>query len=193
MKSITSKQSGHVYTLVAKLTLVALLMFSFGFWVMPPLYYKFCEVVGIGTSDFEGRQVAEGEWEIDESRSIRVHFDASVNSQLPWKVQPAERFMDVTPGKLYETTYLAFNRSGSTVIGQAVPSVAPGNASLYFNKVECFCFEQQPLSGNETKEMPVRFMVDPRMPDNVDLVTLSYILYKNDKATAAANTVNTKP
>lgn len=189
----STQKTGHIYKLTAKLVIVSLVMFSFGFWIMPPLYYKFCEVVGIGTTDFEGRQVAEGEWEVDESRTVKVHFDASVNSQLPWQVQPQERFMEVVPGRLYETTYLAFNQSPSTVVGQAVPSVAPGNASLYFSKVECFCFEQQPLAGNETKEMPVRFMVDPRLPENVDLITLSYILYKNDEATAAIVAVVDQP
>lgn len=169
--------------LIALLATVAVLMFGFGY-AMVPLYEKFCEITGIGGRT--GGPVVEADVTalgVDESRWVTVNFDVNVNSGLPWDVRPAETFMQVRPGKLYETTYVMHNRAGRLNVGQAVPSVAPGQASLYFNKTECFCFEEQPLSGGETREMPVRFVVDPRLPRNIDMVTLSYIMYYNEEAT----------
>lgn len=168
--------------LTALLVVVALLTFGFGY-AMVPLYNKFCEITGIGGRT--GGQAVEAEVSelgVDESRWVTVHFDANIDSGLPWDVEPAETFMKVRPGELNETTYIMHNRASRLNVGQAVPSVAPGRASLYFNKTECFCFEAQPLSGGETKEMPVRFVIDPRLPRKIDMVTLSYIMYRNEQA-----------
>jgi cytochrome c oxidase assembly protein subunit 11 len=98
--------------------------------------------------------------------------------------------MDVHPGKMYETTYIAHNRSDRTLVAQAVPSVAPGLASLYFNKTECFCFTEQVLQPGESREMPVRFFVDTQLPEKTDLITLSYIIYPNNEAGDALAAVN---
>ena len=175
------KQPLHL--LVGKLAGLAVLMFGFGY-LLVPLYDKFCEVTGLGgrTGDAVVEQTLSGE--VDYSRTVTVHFDANVNSALPWDFRPTEVMMEVHPGKLYETTYFARNRSSRPVVAQAVPSVAPGQASLYFNKTECFCFTEQLLGPGETQDMPVRFIVDPNLPDRVDLVTLSYIIYQNEQATA---------
>ncbi|MFW5816529.1 MAG: cytochrome c oxidase assembly protein [Wenzhouxiangella sp.] len=171
---------------VSMLTLLAVAMFGFGY-LLVPLYDKFCEITGIGgrtgeavTASVEQALSAEP----DLSRLVTVHFDATVNSSLPWRFEPTERKMEVHPGKLYETTYVAYNRSDQPVVAQAVPSVSPGQASLYFNKTECFCFTEQLLGPGESRDMPVRFIVDPNLPRGTSLVTLSYIIYKNDEATA---------
>lgn len=169
--------------LIGILVTVAVLMFGFGY-AMVPLYEKFCEITGIGGRT--GGMVAEADVAdlgVDESRWVTVNFDVNVNRALPWDVRPTETFMRVRPGKLYETTYLMHNRAGRLNVGQAVPSVAPGSAALYFNKTECFCFEEQPMAAGETREMPVRFVVDPRLPENIDIVTLSYMMYHNEDAT----------
>lgn len=168
---------------VGTLTLLAVAMFGFGY-LLVPLYDKFCEITGIGGRT--GEAVSEGvlSAEPDFSRTVTVHFDATVNSALPWRFEPTERMMDVHPGMLYETTYVAYNQSDQAVVGQAVPSVSPGQASLFFNKTECFCFTEQLLGPGESRDMPVRFIVDPNLPRGTSLVTLSYIIYKNDEATA---------
>ena len=86
-----------------------------------------------------------------------------------------------------EAAYVATNRTPRTIIGQAVPSVAPGVASLYFNKTECFCFTQQMLAPGETKRMLVRFVVDPNLPSEVTTMTLSYTFFEvPEKAVARA-------
>ncbi len=174
---------------VGSLTLLAVAMFGFGY-LLVPLYDKFCEITGIGgrTGDAVSEEVLTASPDL--TRTVTVHFDATVNSALPWRFEPTERMMEVHPGKLYETTYVAFNQSDRPVVGQAVPSVSPGRASLFFNKTECFCFTEQLLGPGESRDMPVRFVVDPNLPQGTSLVTLSYIIYKNDEATAVLAAAN---
>lgn len=169
---------------VGQLAMFAVAMFGFGY-LLVPLYDKFCEVTGLGGRTAEG-PVAESQYlptEPDLSREVTVHFDANVNSSLPWHFEPVEKTMAIHPGKMYETAYIATNYSDQPVVAQAVPSVAPGLASLHFNKTECFCFTEQLLRPGESREMPVRFFVHPDLDDDTNLVTLSYIVYKNDDAT----------
>jgi len=82
--------------------------------------------------------------------------------------------MEVVPGKLYSTEFFAKNLSDKPVTGQAVPSVAPGKASLYFSKTECFCFTEQTLQPHQEEWMGVTFRVSPDLPDDVHVMTLSY-------------------
>ena len=85
--------------------------------------------------------------------------------------------MEIHPGKLYEATYYARNLTDSQLVGQAVASVAPGEAAEDFHKVECFCFTQQQFAPQEAKEMKVVFMIAPELPTYVDTVTLSYTFF----------------
>jgi cytochrome c oxidase assembly protein subunit 11 len=85
--------------------------------------------------------------------------------------------MQVHPGKLYETTFIAQNLTGQDTVAQAVPNVAPSKATGYFRKVECFCFTPQHFARDERRAMPVRFIVDPDLPAYLDRITLSYTFY----------------
>ena len=120
-------------------------------------------------------------------RLVTVQFDGGVNSKLPWGFHPNVQTMQVRVGEQYETSYFARNQSDRAIVGSAVPSVAPARASGYFNKTECFCFTAQTLAAGEARDMPVRFIVDPALPDDVKTVTLSYTFYKNDALTAELN------
>lgn len=184
-----SASSTSSFRTAGMLALLAVAMFGFGY-LLVPLYDKFCEITGIGGRT--GMAVSEESLsnEVDTSRIVTVHFDATVNSALPWRFEPTQRMMDVHPGKVYETTYVAYNLTDRPIIAQAVPSVSPGRASLFFNKTECFCFTEQLLGPGESRDMPVRFVVDPNLPRGTNLVTLSYIIYKNDAATAVLAAVN---
>ncbi len=155
---------------------VSVLMFGFGF-ALVPLYNVFCEITGINgkTGRISASEVSQAD--IDLNRTVVVQFDSTVNSSLPWHIQPKQTSMEVVPGKLYTTEYLARNLSDQAVIGQAVPSVAPGEASLYFNKTECFCFTEQLLRPAEEKWMPVTFRVSPDIPKDVTVMTLSYTFF----------------
>jgi cytochrome c oxidase assembly protein subunit 11 len=162
--------------IVMRLAIVVLAMFGFGF-ALVPLYDVFCDITGInGKTGRIAAQEASGQ-KVDEKRLVTVEFLASVNSELPWEFRPLVRKIRVHPGEVTEVKYFASNKTDSPVAGQAVPSLAPGLAARYFNKTECFCFTRQTLGPNEGKEMPLRFVVDPDLPEDIGSVALSYTLY----------------
>lgn len=157
--------------------------FLFGF-AMVPIYRIACEhVFGIKLAEGAASKEAAAAFTEDTSRTINVQFVANVNSKLPWAFQSELPSVDVHPGKLTEVWFDATNRGGEAIVGNAVPSVAPSTASLYFNKTECFCFTEQLLAAGESRRMPVRFIVDPRLPKDVTQLTLSYTFYENTVAT----------
>jgi cytochrome c oxidase assembly protein subunit 11 len=169
---------------IAKMVAVAIGAFAFTFSLVP-LYRIACEkVFGVrlerGPVDAQAA-VATGPAVSD--RVVTVQFDAGVNSKLPWGFHPNVQSMQVRVGEQYETTYFAKNESARAIVGSATPSVAPARASGYFNKTECFCFTAQTLAAGESRDMPVRFIVDPALPADVKTVTLSYTFFKNDVLT----------
>ena len=181
----TPTNSGSQHRGIAKMVLVALGAFAFSF-ALVPLYRIACEkVFGIrlaqGASDAQASTDLPGK-----ERWVTVQFDGGVNSALPWEFKPHQLTMQVQPGKQYETTYYAKNTSNRVIVGSAVPSVAPARGSKYFNKTECFCFTAQKLEAGESRDMPVRFIIDPALPADVKTVTLSYAFYRNDTLTAEA-------
>ena len=157
--------------------------FLFGFALIP-LYEIACEhVLGI---KLDNEAVASGSVEamqVDETRTITVQFVANTNSKLPWTFASEQVRLEVHPGKLTETFFNATNTSDRDIVGNAVPSVAPNAASLFFNKTECFCFTEQLLKAGETRRMPVRFVVDPKLPKDIRTLTLAYTFYENEVAT----------
>jgi cytochrome c oxidase assembly protein subunit 11 len=175
--------------IVKRLGLVVLAMFGFGF-ALVPLYDVFCEVTGLNgkTGRIEAEQ-ALGQ-KIDRERLVTVQFLVSVNSELPWDVRPMVKKIKVHPGEVTEVKYLATNNTAGTVAGQAVPSLMPGLAAKYFNKTECFCFTRQVLGPGEEKEMPLRFIVDPELPEEIRTVSLSYTVYQADPPAPAGNPQN---
>ena len=168
---------------VLKLVGVALAAFGFAFSLVP-LYRIACEKV-FGVRLEQGpATVAAGTAKAD-ARWVTVEFDGAVNSKLPWTFEPEQKSMRVQVGRQYEALYAARNTSDRPIVGNAVPSVAPAKASAYFNKTECFCFTEQLLAAGESRDMPVRFIVDPDLPAAVKTLTLSYTFFKNDARTAA--------
>lgn len=163
-----------------KLALVALGMFGFGF-ALVPLYELVCQVTGIGGKT--GRiEAATGK--IDQSRTVTVEFAALPSSGLPWDFEPMQQRLALHPGETATVTYRVRSRADETLTGQAVPNVAPFTAAKYFNKIECFCFTQQKLAAHEVREMPVTFVVDPKLAKDVDTITLSYTFFNTDKVSA---------
>ena len=169
---------------VWKMAGVAVAAFGFAFSLVP-LYRIACEKV-FGVRLEQGPQAAV-ERVAEQTRWVTVQFDGGVNSALPWEFRPHQMSMQVQPGKQYETTYYAKNTSQRVIVGSAVPSVAPARGSKYFNKTECFCFTAQKLAAGESRDMPVRFIVDPALPADVKTLTLSYAFFRNDTLTAEAN------
>ena len=168
---------------VLKLAGVSLAAFGFAFSLVP-LYRIACEKV-FGVRLEQGPASASATAVVPKERWVTVQFDGGVNSKLPWQFAPSQQTMRVQVGRQYEAKYSARNTSDRAIVGNAVPSVAPAKASGYFSKTECFCFTAQTLAAGESREMPVRFIVDPGLPAGVKTITLSYTFFKNDTQTAA--------
>jgi len=174
MTEARKKRNGRSFVRVAA---VAVAMFGFGY-LLVPLYDVFCEITGLnGKTGRENEAAAVARYQPDLSRTVTVQFVANNNVGMPWEFGPVVASMDVHPGKIYQTAFTARNPTGHDMVGQAVPSVAPNKASRYFNKTECFCFNQQPLAAGESKEMPLRFIVDPNLPKDVQTLTLAYTVF----------------
>ena len=168
---------------ILKLLAISAVAFTFTFSLVP-IYRIACQkVFGIRLDNTAAAAPVESMAAGDPDRVVTVEFDGTVNSKLPWSFRPNQVRMQVKLGEVYETTYFAQNDSGNPIVGSATPSVAPARASAYFLKTECFCFTAQTLEAGEERDMPVRFIIDPSLPENVDTVTLSYTFYKNDYAT----------
>lgn len=151
-------------------------MFGFGY-ALVPLYDVFCKLTGINgktqrvVEDENNKQYPSDRW-------VKVRFDANINGDLPWTLKSKKQNMRVRPGKFYDATYIVHNKYFKSVVGQAIPSVSPSVASLYFMKSECFCFVNQLLKAGETQEMLVRFEVDKDLPEGVEDITLSYTFFR---------------
>ncbi|MCW8905735.1 MAG: cytochrome c oxidase assembly protein [Sedimenticola sp.] len=165
------------------LSLLVLGMFGFGF-ALVPLYDLLCQVTGIQSVNVRNATINRAEVsQADkpqgiQSRTITIKFDTSVHPSLPWEFEPMQRNLKVHPGQLYQVNFSARNRSSESITGQAIPSVAPWQATPFLNKLECFCFNQQTLAGGESVEMPLKFMISNDLPDEVRSLTLSYSLMK---------------
>ena len=159
-----------------KLAILAVAMFGFGY-ALVPLYNVFCEITGLnGKTGTIAREQAE-KLDVDRGRMVTVEFDTNVNGSLPWSFRAAEQKLRVHPGEIADAVFVVENNSDKTIIGQAIPSVAPAQASLFFNKTECFCFTRQTLAPRERKEMLVRFVVGPDLPKKISTMTLSYTFF----------------
>ena len=158
------------------LSLVVLGMFGFGF-AMVPLYNLICQVTGVQSvalrTSVEPDEIKQSV-AVDPNRRVTVKFDTTVNPNLPWEFEAQTNVIEVMPGEVMEVMFLARNRSNSAVTGQAIPSVVPWQATGFFSKLECFCFNKQTLAGGELAEMPLRFVVSPDLPANIESLTLSY-------------------
>ncbi len=160
-------------TTLTKLFVVSLMMFGFGF-ALVPFYYKICEVTGINSG---AEQVLVKNTQVDTSRWVTLEFDANTNAGMPWQFKPAQRIMKVHPGQLVQVDYEVVNTSDRAIVGQAVPSYGPRRAGAFFKKIECFCFTPQTLAAGERRRMPVLFVLDPSMDKDVNTVTLSYTFF----------------
>ena len=153
-----------------------ILMFIFAIFIMPPLYNILCDITGFNGKT--GRVDKEYNYQINEERLIEVSFFASTMAGFPVQFEPKLKSMKVVPGKFYTTSYIAKNNTDYEVIGQAVPSVAPTDAALYFKKLECFCFNRQVFKPHEEVEMQLRFVIEPDLKKDIQDDSLSYNFFK---------------
>ncbi|MBU2925977.1 cytochrome c oxidase assembly protein [Colwellia sp. 4_MG-2023] len=160
---------------IKKLVFMVFAMFGFGF-ALVPLYDVFCDITGLNgkTNDVA---VVYSDNGIDTSRTIKVQFITRMAKGIPWQFEPIINEISVHPGEMKFVNFFAKNEANHDITGQAVPSVSPGLAAGYFQKIECFCFERQPLRSGEEVEMGLQFYVDIDLPVDIHTLTLSYTLY----------------
>ncbi len=170
-----AQQASHT-RLLFKLVVVVIGMFGFGF-AMVPIYNIICDITGINGKTGTLTASEAKQLQVDENRLVTVEFVANLNQNLDWEFRPSVRKMQVHPGKVYETSYYARNKTDERMVGQASYSVAPHEAATHFSKTECFCFTEQSFEAGQRRDMPLRFVIDPRMPDYVETVSLSYTFF----------------
>jgi cytochrome c oxidase assembly protein subunit 11 len=151
-----------------------------------PLYKIFCQMTGFGgTTQRADILVAEKMTPRDDARPIRVTFDGGCASTMPWSFRPQQRELILVPGETALAFYTAKNKTNKAITGVATYNVHPPQAGVYFNKIQCFCFEEQRLKAQEEIDMPVFFFIDPDICDdpfmrNINNITLSYTFFKTD-------------
>jgi len=155
-----------------------------------PLYKLYCQVTGFGGTT----QRAEKQSETVLDRTIAVRFDANVSKELGWSFEPVQRTMTLKLGENALAFYKATNTTDRTITGTAMFNVSPDVAGVHFNKIECFCFQEQTLAPGESVEMPVSFYVDPALATDRDAahvreITLSYTFYPSAPAVSATPAV----
>ena len=160
--------------LFTRLAIVAVAMFGFGY-ALVPFYYKICAAWGVNALGDVPDKVANTQ--IDTTRTVIIEFDSNAPG-LPWRFKPLVNHMEVHPGALATVEYEVVNERAAPVTGQAVPSYGPPLAGEYFKKLECFCFTQQTLAPGETRRMPVVFVVDPKLPKDVNTIAISYTFFE---------------
>ena len=169
---VTQAQS-NLLTL-RKLLIVVVTMFCFGY-ALVPFYQKICEGTGINNL-IKADEVANTQ--IEAARLVTIEFDSNLRSNLPWTFRPLQTNVRIHPGAMTTVMYEIRNNSGRVVTGQAIPSYGPQLAGRYFKKLDCFCFTQQTLQPGEARQMPVTFVIDNRLPGDVNAITLSYTFFE---------------
>ena len=176
MKALFTKKSKNMKRSALILFVAASLMFCFAF-ALVPLYDIFCDITGINgkTKDIAAKESQL----VDQSRKVTVEFIAYTNPKLGWIFEPEIKRISVFPGETHRTAYLVTNLTQHDSVGQAVPSVTPGLAAKYLNKVECFCFNRQELNAGQKAKLPLVFYVSPDIPKEMHTLTLAYTLFKS--------------
>jgi cytochrome c oxidase assembly protein subunit 11 len=168
--------------LIRGLLLMTAGAFAFG-WALIPLYDVLCRATGIGNAEAKAGKSVVTE-AIDPNREVTIDFVAEPGSVGTYEFRPKVASMRIHPGKLYDAVFYARNLASQPSTAQAVPSISPTGTARYFHKTECFCFSPQNFAAGEGRDMPVRFIVDPALPSNVDRLTLAYTFYDTTQSAA---------
>jgi cytochrome c oxidase assembly protein subunit 11 len=163
--------------LIRTLLLVVIGMFGFGY-ALVPLYDVLCEVTGIN-GKVEAVAAKENLYQPDANREITVEFMTSLNEAAPMEFRAETKKMKIHPGAYYTVNFYAENKTDKDMVAQAIPSISPGPVAEYFEKTECFCFSEQKFKAREGKTMPVRFVVNPKIPEKYKTITLAYTFFDN--------------
>jgi len=187
MSELNDLERSH-FRMVAKLLAGAVVMFVFAVAVLPPLYEVLCEITGLNgkTASVAASEAVE----MDEDRVVTVQFVTRAAQGMPWEFSPEVRSVRVHPGEITKVVFNVRNPTDSKIVGQAIPSVSPGQAAPHLLKTECFCFENQSLEAGGEAGMPMIFYLDPALPKHMTTITLSYTLFDvTERVTVNDNTL----
>ncbi len=169
-------EAGDNRRLLVKLSIVASLMFGFGY-ALVPFYKQICLALGLNNLEVVTSSSAVTNTQVNYARTITIEFDANAHN-LPWRFRTLQNHITVHPGELTTVEFEVVNTKSVAITAQAVPSYGPQRAGQYFSKLECFCFAQQTFAAGETRRMPVVFLIDPKIPEDVNTITLSYTFFE---------------
>ena len=159
------------------LTGLAVLMFGFGF-ALVPLYDLLCDALGInGKTDQVAMLYDPESVTVDRSRSVSLRLVVVNNEKMLWRMESAKRKLSVHPGQVYQLSYSIENPTDHAMVAQAVPSVTPSSGAQYVKKIQCFCFDSMRLESKEQTEVKVVFYIDPELPSDIESLALSYTLF----------------
>ncbi|KXJ20600.1 cytochrome c oxidase assembly protein COX11, mitochondrial [Exaiptasia diaphana] len=153
-----------------------------------PLYRLYCQASGLGGTV---KQADIGEkiesMERQEDRILKIKFNADTSSSMQWHFKPQQTEVKVAPGETSLAFYTATNPTDQPITGVSTYNVVPFEAGQYFNKIQCFCFEEQRLNPHEQVDMPVFFFIDPEFTEDpamakVDTIILSYTFFEAKEA-----------
>ena len=176
MTDSTSKKN---LKLARTLLVVAVTMFGFGY-ALVPIYDVLCEWKWIERDRPDDiKKVPEVAYTVDVNREITVEFLTVLNESTPMIFRTETKQLKVHPGQYYTVNFYAENKTNKEMKARAIASFSPALISQYFEKIECFCFSEQTFKAKEAKTMPMRFVINPEIPEQYKTITLSYTFFDN--------------
>ncbi|MCX7102443.1 MAG: cytochrome c oxidase assembly protein [Methylobacter sp.] len=161
------------------LLLVALGMFGFGY-ALVPLYDVLCEWKWLERDRPDAiKKAPEIGYTVDLNREVTVEFMTTLNESTPMVFRTEKKQLKVHPGEYYTVNFYAENKTDKAMVARAIASFSPAVISRYFEKIECFCFSEQTFKAKEAKTMPMRFVINPELPEQYKTITLSYTFFDN--------------
>ena len=169
-----------------KITFSLISLVSFMFFLTfaaVPLYKLFCQVTGYGGTPKLAN--VENKENISEKK-IKIEFNSDINKKLNWYFKPTQRSIEIKVGESMLAFYKARNNGNKSVTGVATYNVLPFEVGKYFNKVDCFCFENQTLEPGEEVLLPVNFYIDPKILEDPNVkhlnsIVLSYTFFQSEE------------
>lgn len=167
--------------------------FTFGATYLMPIFYKtFCERTGYAGSGLTRKEYNYSEIHDEKKihRKFDIAFKGTCEPELGWSFFPLQDDVTVNAGETVLAFYRAYNDTDEPMIGISAYIVQPDEAVQYFNKVQCFCFDEQMLNPKEEVDLPLFFYLDPKICDDpvmseVKEITLMYTFYKAQDQTLA--------
>lgn len=152
-----------------------------------PLYDTFCKVTGFGGTT----RVATAAPTQTLAQTIEIRFDANV-ADSPLLFRPLQPTQTVNIGQHGLAFYEVTNPTDAPISVIASYNVTPHYSGPFFNKLECFCFEERVINAGETKKLPVVYFIAPEIAEDrtasaLETITLSYTFFDSSDYSGPRN------